>query len=358
MYEHSARPTRRVLLHGLAVTAAAQRLQLPGKVRAVIAGLEGHPEEIVSPLDSLPMVEVVAIAAAEPEVARFRRLNGKLAGTKQYDDYRRMLDLEKPDVVAVCNTDGARAAAVLEAAGRRLNVIAEKPLATNRADLARIRKVVSENGVSLGMLLPMRYQGEYRALERLRTEGKLGEIIQISAQKSYKLGSRDEWFKHRETYGSTILWIGPHMVDLMRWTSGRTYVEAASFMGRAGFAGIGDMETTTTTSFRLDNGGTATLHMDYCQPGMAPSHGDDRLRIAGTQGVAEYQASTGVTVVTASSKPERVTALPEGGSVFRDYIAHTYAGAPATLPVEDIYAVCEATIAAHEAAIQNRVVRI
>jgi hypothetical protein len=148
------------------------------------------------------------------------------------------------------------------------------------------------------------------------------------------------------------------MIDLMRWTSGRTYVEASSFMGRVGFAGLGDMETTTTTSLGLDNGGTATLHMDYCQPSMASSHGDDRLRLAGTDGVAEYMAAMGVTVITNNRKLQMVTALPEGGSVFRDYIAHTYTGAPATLPVEDIYAVCEATIAAHEAAVQERIVRI
>src|SRR5437763_4492537 len=147
MYEHSARPTRRALLQGFAVAAAP--LKLPKKVRVVIVGLEGHPEEIVSPLDSLPDVDVSAISAPQAEVAHFRGRNARLAATKQYDDYRRMLDVEKPDVVAVCNTDGARAAVVVEAAGRRLHVIAEKPLATNRTDLARVRKIVSENGVSL-----------------------------------------------------------------------------------------------------------------------------------------------------------------------------------------------------------------
>jgi predicted dehydrogenase len=358
MSKNPVRLTRRVLLQGLATTAAGQPLRLPKKVRVVIIGLEGHPEEIVSPLKLMPEVDVVAIAAPEAEVAGFRGRNARLSAVKPYNDYRRMLDVEKPDVVAVCNTDGARTAAIMEAAGRGMNVIAEKPLATNRTDLSRVRKSVSDNRVSLGMLLPMRYQREYRALQRLRAEGELGEIIQISAQKSYKLGSRPDWFKHRDTYGSTILWIGPHMIDLMRWTSGRTYVEASSFMGRVGFAGLGDMETTTTTSLGLDNGGTATLHMDYCQPSMASSHGDDRLRLAGTDGVAEYMAATGVTVVTNNRKLQMVTALPENGSVFRDYIAHTYTGAPATLPVDDIYAVCEATIAAHEAAVQKRIVRI
>src|SRR5215831_7566280 len=108
MYGHSARPTRRVLLQGFAAVAAAQPLKLPKKVRVAIIGLEGHPEEIVSPLNSLPDVDVVAIAASEAEVARFCGRNARLAGVKPYSDYRRMLDAEKPDVVAVCNTDGAR----------------------------------------------------------------------------------------------------------------------------------------------------------------------------------------------------------------------------------------------------------
>jgi hypothetical protein len=106
----------------------------------------------------------------------------------------------------------------------------------------------------------------------------------------------------------------------------------------------------------LDNGGTAALHMDYCRPATAPTHGDDRLRLAGTMGVAEYMESTGVTLMTADQKPHRIENLPPAGSVFRDYVAHVYAGAPAGLPLADIYAVCDATIAAHEAAIQKRLI--
>ena len=69
--------------------------------------------------------------------------------------------------------------------------------------------------------------------------------------------------KSKRPTGSTILWIGIHMIDLMLFASGRKYTHATSFMGRTGFPNLGDMETTTAPSFRLDNGGTATLHMDY-----------------------------------------------------------------------------------------------
>ena len=344
---------------GSAAALSAQNLKLPRKVRVAMIGLDGHPGEISGPLNRLPGVEIVAISdASEEAIRRFAKGKSQMAGVRPYGDYRKMLDAEKPDVVAVTNTNGFRAAGVIAAAERKLHVIAEKPLATSRADLDRVKKAVRASGVKIGMLLPMRYSPPYLALKQIVSSGEIGEVIQVSSQKSYKLGSRPDWFTKRQTYGSTIVWIGPHMIDLMRWASGRDFKSAASFMGRAGFTGLGDMETTTTTSFLMDNGGTATLHMDYCQPETAAAHGDDRMRLAGARGVAEYMAATGVTVVSQNSKIRRVSDLPPGGSVFFDFLNHVYNNAPATLTAEEIFAVCDATIAAHEAAIRRTVVDI
>ena len=351
--------TRRSVLAGMAAAAAAEPLKLSRKVRVAIIGLDGHPTEITKPLNDIPELEIVGIAAADrTQIERFIRNKPRLANAKIYDDYRRMLDAEKPDVAAVCNNNGERAAAVLEAVSRKLNVMAEKPLATTQSDLNKVKKAVDSSGIKLGMLLPMRYERPYLALKQIVESGEIGEVIQISAQKSYQLGNREEWYKHKETYGSTILWIGIHMFDLMAWTSGRRFTEASSFMGRVGFPSAGEMETSTVTAFRMDNGGAATLHMDYCMPGTAPSHGDDRLRLAGTKGIAEYLAATGVTLVTSTKKPHRVETLPPEGSVFRDYLAHVYAGAPATLTVGEIYMDCDVTLAAHEAAVKGRIVKI
>jgi predicted dehydrogenase len=350
--------TRRALLAGAAAAASpAAVLRLPAPVRVAIVGVEGHPGEITQPLDTMPDVQVAAVADADADaLARFQRSSRHLAKARTYRDYRRMLDAEKPDVVAVCNSNGERVAAILEAARRQHHVIAEKPLAMTRGDLERVKTAVAGNRVRLGMLLPMRFAPPFLMLKQIVDRGEIGEVVQISAQKSYQLEDRPDWFKHRETYGSTILWIGPHMLDLMRFTSGRSFREVASFMGRPQFSESGSMETSTATCLRLDNGGTATLHMDYCRPATAPTHGDDRLRLAGTRGVAEYMESTGVVLMTVDQKPHRVENLPAAGSVFRDYIAHVYAGAPTSLPLADIYAVCEAAIAAHEAAIQNRLI--
>jgi predicted dehydrogenase len=353
--------TRRTLLGAAGSAALAQTVTLPRNIRVGFIGVAqgAHSGDILAPLDRLPGVEIVAISDKDAGlIERFKRNKPRLSTAKPYTDARRMLDAEKLDVIAICNTQGERAGAVIECAQRKVNVIAEKPLAITRDEMQRVKKAVNESGIKLGTLLTMRTDPSYKALKEIVSSGAIGEVIQISSQKSYKLGQRPDWFKKSESYGSTILWIGIHMIDLMRWISSREYTHASSFMGRVGFPDLGEMETTTSSSFRLDNGGAAALHMDYCMPETAPSHGDDRLRLAGTKGVAEYMAATGVTLVTATSKPARIEKLPPRGSTFIEYLEYAYNGKPPSMSHAEIYAACDATLAAHEAAIKGSVVRL
>lgn len=351
--------TRRAALAAFAAPIAAQQIHLPHKIRVGIVGLQGHTGLILGPAAALPEVQIVAVSDTDQSALNaFFQHNSGLASAHRYSDYRQMLDAETLDVVAVCNNNGERAAAILAAVERKLHVIAEKPLAIDRADLARIQAAVAKQNVKLGMLLDMRYEPPYLALRNIVRSGALGEVAQISAQKSYKSGRRETWYTHRDTYGSTILWIGIHMIDLMRFTSGREFTHVSSFMGHVGFPELGAMQNTTASTFRLDNGGAATLHMDYYRPDTAPTHGDDRLRLAGTHGVAEYMAATGVTLITRNSKPVTLTDLPPEGSVFVDFLANIYLNKPATLSLDDIYRVCEVTLAADAAAWIGRVVEI
>ena len=128
------------------------------------------------------------------------------------------------------------------------------------------------------MLLTMQFEPEYQAMRNIVRSGRIGEVVSLDAQKSYKLGMRPGWMKVRKSYGGTIPYIGIHLVDLMRWISGRELVEAAAFQSNVGFPEIGEMENNTAVIFKLDNRGTASLHLDYLRPATAPTHGDDRLR--------------------------------------------------------------------------------
>jgi predicted dehydrogenase len=356
--------TRRSLVAGAAFAQqpASQEplLRLPRRIRLAMIGLEGHTGEIVRPLPRLPDIELVA--AADPDERRVARL-AKLpnaAGMRAYKDWRELLDKEKElDMVATCGTNGERAPILLACAARKVHIVAEKPLAIERRDLDRIRKAVAAAGVRLTMLLPMRFSPPYAAVKQVVESGRIGEVAQIGAQKSYRLGERPDWMRRRKEFGGTIPYIGVHMVDLMRWTSGREMVDVAAFQSRIGYPDLGDMENTTATIFRMDNGGTAALRMDYLRPDAAPTHGDDRLRLAGTEGVVEIQQAgeRTITLITRKEKPGVITNLPVTRSLFIDFLDSVYHGKPVGLGLEDIYRVNEIVLAARQAAEEGRVLK-
>jgi predicted dehydrogenase len=354
--------SRRGLLLAMSASAAiarAEAVKLPRKVTLGVIGYDGHLAEVLDRLPDFPDVELAAVADAgsDPRATASALRNHSVARARRYPDYPAMLDREHLDCVAICNHDGGRAAAIVACAERKLDVIAEKPFAITRREFQSVVSAVEKNRVHAGMLLPMRFDPPYLAMKQIVDSGEIGEIGQIDAQKSYQLDVRPEWQKHARTYGSTILWIGPHMVDLMTFTSGRTFSHAASFQGHVAFPELGDMQNATATIFRLDNGGTATLRMDYFRPASAKGHGDDRLRLAGTRGVVEYREDSGVTVLGRDGQRTLQT-LPPRGSVFADFLEATYAGGRAALSWREILRVNDWTLAAHEAAQSGAVVPV
>lgn len=354
--------TRRALVLSPAALAAAAAppaaIRLPRRLRLAILGLDGHTAEILDQAPRLPDIEIVAVSDADSKALAKFMAKPQLAKAKPYADARQMLDREKLDLVAVCNNNGERAAAILDCISRKLDVIAEKPFALHLAGLNKIKAAAAANHTKLGMLLPMRFDPQYLALRQIVKEGLIGEVAQIASQKSYKAGHRAPWYLKRATYGGTIAWIGIHMIDLMRYTSGREFTEVIGMQTHIGFPDLGEMENVTASIFKLDNGGLANLRMDYLRTESAATHGDDRLRLAGTQGVAEFQASTGVTLMTSSQKPRVVESLPARQSVFLDFLDSAYNGKPASLTLADMYRVTEITIAAQQAADQGGLVKI
>ncbi len=354
--------TRRSLLAAGAAFGArsyAETIRLPRPVRLGLIGYDGHVADILQPLTDFPDVELVAVAddGSDARATDSALRNRAVAKARRYPDYSDMLNREQLDCIAICNNNGRRATAIVSCAERKLDLIAEKPFAINRRELSSVTAAIEKNRVHAGMLLTMRYDPPYLAMKHIVDSGEIGEVYQIDAQKSYQLGRRPEWQLHAETYGSTILWIGIHMIDLMAFTSGRSFREVASMQGRVASPELGDMQNVTASVFRLDNGGTATLRMDYLRPASVQGHGDDRLRLAGSKGVVEYQEASGVTVMGPAGK-RTLTSLPRQRSLLADFLLLAYAGAKPSLTWQDIVRANSWTMAAQEAADSGRVISI
>lgn len=332
--------------------------RLPETIGVGIIGLDGHYSEVTETVRRLPNLQITAITVTKPEHRRRAANQAVLARAKLYEDYRKMLDEEKLDLVAECGENGARAAVVQACAEHGLPVAAEKPLALSLAELAQVKQAVNSRHVPLTMLLTMRGEPAYRALKQMVAGGQIGTVVAMEGQKSYKMGDRPEWMKHHESYGGTIPYIGIHTVDLMRWISGREFVEAAAFQSNVGAPQIGEMENTAHMIFRLDNRGSASVYLDYLRPPPAATHGDDRLRIVGTKGIAEYQAATGVTLLTESNRLTKVEDLPSAQLLFQDFVESTYFGRPHFITTEDIYRVTEIVLKTRAAAEEHRWVQL
>jgi predicted dehydrogenase len=331
--------------------ARAETVRFSRKVRLGMVGFDGHPEEILRPLADFPDVELaaIAIAASDPATTATHLKNPLAAKARRYDTFNEMLNREQLDCVAICNQNGDRAAAIQAVLARKLDFIAEKPYALHRRDWEAVATGIARTGVRAGMLLPMRFDAPYRAMKQIVDSGEIGDPAQIDAQKSYQLDARPDWQKHLRSYGGTIPWIGVHMIDLMAFVSGREFSGAASVVGHVGFPDLGEMQNVTASVFRLDNGGTATLRMDYLRPQVLAGHGDDRLRVAGTRGIVEYREDSGVVVLNSQGR-RSLTKLPEKGSVFADYLRWVYLGTAPQLTWKDIVRANEVTLAAQEAA--------
>jgi len=333
-------------------------IQFPERIRVGIIGLEGHYSEILDAAKVVRQIEISAIAEKSADLLRRVPGNPLLQKAKVYSDYQELLDREKLEIVAVCGENGTRASIIQACAARKIPIIAEKPLALTLEDLAQVRSAVTTAGIPLTILLPMRFEAPYLKMHSVVKNGEIGEVVMLAAQKSYKLGARPDWMKNRASYGGTIPYIGIHMVDLMLFVGGQDFKSAAGFQSRVGFPEMGDMENNAVVVFQLENRGSASLRLDYLRPATAPSHGDDRLRVAGTQGIIEYQGGV-LTVMTSKQGPQPVTPdLPASKRLFVDFLESLYGKTKHAISLEEIYRVNEIVLKARAAAETGRVTEL
>lgn len=333
--------------------ACGQPVGKARNVRVGVIGTDGHIGVLLGSIPGLPGVELTAFAKSLPDddASGLRRNTAFTEKTRVYDQFDEMLEKEELDVVGVFLPYYRNAAASMAAARKGIHVVSEKPLATTLADLATLKKAVAESKVRLTSMMNMRCFPPYRAARKAVRDGLIGEPILLTSQKSYRFGAARPWFyKDQETYGGTIPWAGIHSIDYMRWTSGREYVRVSAWHGNKDHPDYPGFQDHAGVLFKLDNGGTAMCNLDYLRPETAPTHGDDRLRIAGSEGVVEVKGAEGrVSVITALDGPRELE-LSEKVDFFADFLGELAGEGQHLISQEDAFRLTEVCLKAHNAA--------
>ena len=319
-------------------------------MKAAIIGTRGHIDLALEVRDRLPQLNFVGIApgSADENAREFYVDQLEPSLIPFYEDYHRMLDREKPEVVVVAPFFFLQSRIACECLERGMHVFVEKPMAVSMDQLERLRRAHALGKADLCPMLFYRYHPAFHAAWRALKEGLIGEPILITAQKSYKLGTRHAMYTHRATYGGTIPWVAVHGIDWIHWFTGGGITQIAASHTSAGNRGHGEMESSGACLFRLANSGCATLSFDYFRPGSAQTHGDDRVRVAGEKGVLEVTGGE-ATLFTHDAPPRRLE-KEDQLSLFQEFIRHIQEGAGMRITAEDAFTVSELALRSREAA--------
>jgi predicted dehydrogenase len=339
----------------LATAQASQRRKIAEGhvIRVGLIGRDGHYDILLNSIRRLKNVQLTAYAKGEPgeDAAWIRKHDAWREKTRVYENYPEMFEKEHLDVVGVCLPFYQNAGAAVEASLHGINVISEKPAATTLDDLSRLHDAVRASGVLYSIMLDMRGMPIFQAARKAVLSGAIGEPILVSGQKSYIWGQDRPWYyKQRKTYGGTIGWVGIHALDYMRWVSGQDYVRVAAWEGNKAHPQYPGCEDHAGLVFQLSNRGTAVCNLDFLRPENAPTHGDSRLRIAGSEGVLEaFEVGNRVHLIS----PKGATGdlpLPPAVDLFSMFIGALRGENEPLISPEDSFSISRVCLMAREAA--------
>jgi predicted dehydrogenase len=319
-------------------------------------GASGHWGYLTQGMTSLNNTEFTAFAPSfeNENLTAFQNLEIHGKKGKFYQNYQDMLDAEQPDIISITPRYDLIAPITLEVVQRGIHVIAEKPLAFSLEKLDEIKEAVQKAGIRLSIMMGIRYEPAFFTAKKQVEAGRIGEPLLIWAQKSYRWGTRPEWYKKRETYGSTINWVGIHALDWARWVSGLEFREISASHANLihpEFAGCQDIATVQA---KLSNGALAVFNFDYLRPIQAKTHGDDRLRIAGSKGVLEVIGRENRLSITDEAGEQENEPLLTPPDFLADFINELEGKGPAIISLEDAFKITEIAIKATLAADTQR----
>jgi predicted dehydrogenase len=169
---------------------------------------------------------------------------------------------------------------------KNISVYAEKPCAMNEADLDRILAAASKSQAHFHEMSGTLFEQPYWAMHKIIQSGSIGDVIQVSAQKSYPFYEGRPLSE--DVDGGQVAQNGVHALRFVEHVCG---VEAADIQALSTTLGEdrdnSDLKMAASMMGTLDNGGLFSIVANYLNPKGFPSWGNEMLRVFGSRGMLE-----------------------------------------------------------------------
>ncbi|MBE6612497.1 MAG: Gfo/Idh/MocA family oxidoreductase [Ruminococcaceae bacterium] len=257
---------------------------------------------------------------------------------KLYENWREMLDTEKPDIAIINPPFWEIADCAAYALERGIHVFAEKPLAQELSQLEMLEAAYRRSDAKLAGMFGTRNEAAFLTAKKAIADGRIGKVRMMDSRKSYKCGTRPEFYKSRKTYPGIIPWVAIHAIDWMQWLSGESYTAVSAFHSCLENRDNGEMDITSSAQFMMTNEVIATVTADMYRPGSAATHGDDRVRIVGTAGILEVMGGE-VSLISDAEGGKIMLPLEPAGDIFVDFLEQILHGKESELTAENAFEV-------------------
>jgi len=210
------------------------------------------------------LFQVVACCDVRRELAEQR---AKQVGEAQvFTDYQEMLRHADIDAVDITLPHHLHAEVAIAAAEARKHILVEKPMAMNLAEAKAMVAAAEQSGVTLMVAQMQRYSAAHRRVKELLDEGAIGQVLYVRASVDQHLSAirpPDNWlFKRALAGGGSVISIGVHKIDLLRWFVGEVFAVFAVERQSPINPGM-DCEDISVALLEFENGAVGDLASLY-----------------------------------------------------------------------------------------------
>ncbi len=253
-------------------------------IQVGLIGCGGIAGAHVNGYGQLPhLFRVAACCDTRKEAAKQR--SQQVGGAQVFTDYREMLRHAEIDAVDITLPHHLHADAAIAAAEAKKHIIVEKPMAMNLLEAKAMVDAAERAGVVLMVGQTQRYSDAHREIKRLLDDDAIGRVLYVRAsvdQHLTAIRSPDNWlFKRALAGGGSVISIGVHKIDLLRWFVGD--IVAVFAVERQSPINPGmDCEDVSVALLEFDNGAVGDLASLYAAKA---SPWGELVLLYGTEGV-------------------------------------------------------------------------
>ena len=252
------------------------------KIGIGLYGTNGH--QVQSNFIDHPLGECVAVAAFERDAIPAPFLDD--LHFSLYPNLEGLLMDDRVELISLCSPrrreQASEAIRCLEA-GK--HVYAEKPCAMSEEDLEAILAAQARSGCQFHEMAGTAFEQPYLAMRRLVLSGILGTIVQVLAQKSYPYHDRRS--QDEDVDGGMLMQVGVHATRFIEHVAGVKIASIEGIETGLGNPENGNLHMAASLAARLENGGVASIRLNYLNQPAFGQWGNEALRIFGTQGFIE-----------------------------------------------------------------------